>query len=266
MDKDTISLLKDYESSIEKSFKKIDKSILPFIKNDKNKKSLKSSLKQELEKIEKNIDLMKLEIQNLKDQEEKDLWNEKKSTLKSKFQTYSKMDISKISKLNRQKVDHLDPDAKVNHRELTSQQAMDRGDLLVKVDGNIIGRIGRVVNGDIDTIKGTNEELNIQKEKLENVDKDLVEIDYSLNRARNKITSMFKMYSKDKCIICLIVVILIIIVTIIIISACGGDNANNFNVPHDIFSSNNKTTNSARYFSRAFTFMNIISLIFLYLL
>ena len=74
---------------------------------------------------------------------------------------------------------------------------------------------------------------------------------------------MFKMYSSDKCITCLIVVILIIIVTIIIVSACGGDNKNNFNVPHDIFSSNNKTVNSAHYFSNS---INIITLILLYLL
>jgi len=94
----------------------------------------------------------------------------------------------------------------------------------------------------------------------------LKEINYSLERAKNKITDMFKIYSKDKCIICLIVLILIIIVTIIIITACGGDNKNSFNVPHDIFLSNNITTNSAQYFFGSFNFMNLISLILLYLL
>ena len=126
--------------------------------------------------------------------------------------------------------------------------------------------MGRIVNMDKDTMIGVNTALEGQVEILDNVDEDLTEIDFSLNRARKKITGMFKMYSKDKCIIWLIVAILIIIVTIIITSACGGDSKNNFNVPHDIFFSNNKTTNSSHYFFGSFNFMNIISLILLYLL
>ena len=142
---------------------------------------------------------------------------------------------------------------------------MERGDLLIEVDGIIIGRIKRIVKKDSDTMIKTNEELRRQKDVLIDVDKDLKEINYSLERAKNKITDMFKIYSKDKCIICLILAILIIIVTVIVISAYGGDNKNNFNVPHDIFLSNNITTNSTHYFCGSFNFMNLISLILLYL-
>jgi prophage DNA circulation protein len=266
MDKDIAINLKDYQESIEKSFKKIDETITSLISNEKDKKSAMSSLKQELKKIENNVRLMKSEIQNLEDQDKKDLWNKKKFELKSKFETYSKMeDLTNIN-VKSEKVDHLDPNAKVNHEELTAQQEIERGDLIIEVDGTIIGRIKRTVEEDLTAMKEADEKLKGQGGTLEGADRGLIEINYSLERARNKITDMFKMYSKDKCIICLIVVILIIIVTIIIVSAFGGDNKNNFNVPHDVFLSNNITTNSSHYFIGSFYFMNLISLILLYLL
>ena len=266
MDKETISILEDYQNSIEKSFKKIDETIMSLFKNELDKKSAKSSLAQELSYIKNTIDLMKSEIQNLEDQEKRDLWKEKKSQLKSKYDTYSKMENLKNINVKPEKADYRDVDANVNLGELTSQQAMERGDLIIEVDGTIIGRIKRIVEKDLDTMTKTKDEIKRQTDKFEGIDKDLTEINYSLARARNKITDMFKMYSKDKCIICLIVVILIIIVTIIIISAFGGDNKNNFNVPHDVFLSNNITTNSSHYFIGSFYFMNLISLILLYLL
>lgn len=209
---------------------------------------------------------MKSEIYNLEDQEKKDLWNEKRSQLNSKFETYSKMENLKNIKFKPEKADYRDVNANVNLGELTSEQAMERGDLIIEVDGIIIGRIKRIVQKDSDTMIKIKEELERHTVVLVDVDKDLKEINYSLERAKNKITDMFKIYSKDKCIICLIVAILIIIITIIIISACGGDNQNNFNVPHDIFLSNNITTNSTHYFFGSFNFMNLVSLILLFLL
>ena len=265
MDKNTIAVLKDYQSGIDESFKKIDKKISSFSKGDKSqKKSTMSSLKQELANIKANMSMMKAEIQNLEDQEQANIWNETVSKLKSKIKTYTeKINNLENVKVEQEKVDHLDVDANVNLSELNAQQVMDRGDKILDADDAAIKNMAHVVNDDVNQMKNVNVQLNQQQEKLENVDKDLVEMDYSLKRAGKQITSMFKMYSSDKCITCLIVVILIIIVTIIIVSACGGDNKNNFNVPHDIFSSNNKTANSAHYFSNS---INIISLILLYLL
>jgi hypothetical protein len=266
MDKNTIAVLKDYQSGIDDSFKKIDKKISSFSKGDKSqKKSVMSSLKQELAHIKANMGMMKSEISNLEDQEQANIWNETVSKLKSKIKIYTeKINNLESIKVEQEKVkDHLDVDANVNLSELNAQQVMDRGDKVLDADDAAIKNMAHVVNDDVNQMKNVNVQLNQQQEKLENVDKDLVEMDYSLKRAGKQITSMFKMYSSDKCITCLIVVILIIIVTIIIVSACGGDNKNNFNVPHDIFSSNNKTANSAHYFSNS---INIITLILLYLL
>ena len=104
--------------------------------------------------------------------------------------------------------------------------------------------MAKIVNNDVDQMKNVNVELNAQQEKLENVDSDLKEMDYSLKRAGKQITNMFKLYAKDKCILGLIIIIVIIIVVIIIVSICGGDNEKNFNVPHDIFGTNNNNTSS----------------------
>ena len=225
MDKNTIAVLKDYQSGIDSSFQKIDKKINTFSKGDKSqKKSTLSSLKQELANVKANMGMMKAEIQNLEDQDQVNIWNETVSKLKSKIKTYTeKINNLENVKVEEEKVDHLDVDAKVNLSELNAQQVMDRGDKILNADDAAIKNMAHVVNNDVDQMKNVNIQLNQQHEKLDNVDKDLVEMDYSLKRAGKQITSMFKMYSSDKCITCLIVVILIIIVTIIIVSACGGE-------------------------------------------
>jgi len=155
MDVNTISVLKDYHELIEKSFKKIYKLIISLFKNEKDKKSTKSSLEQELSNIKATIDLMESEIYNLKDQEKKDLWNEKRSQLKSKFEAYSKMENLKNIKIKPEKADYRDVNANVNHGELTSEQTMERGDLIIEVDGIIIARIKRIVQEDSDTMEKT---------------------------------------------------------------------------------------------------------------
>ena len=268
MDKNTIAVLQDYQSSIESSFKKIDKKISSYNKGDKNqKKSTMSSLKQELANIKANMGMMKAEIPNLQDQGNSNMWEETISKLKSKVKTYTEKvkDLESV-KEEPENVDHLDVDAKVDLNELNAQQVMDRGDKILDADDAAIKNMANVVHGDVEQMKNVNVQLNNQQEKLDNVDSDLKEMDYSLKRAGKQITSMFKMYSSDKCITCLIVVILVIIVTIIIVSACGGDNKNNFNVPHDIFSTNNKTTNSGNSLFYSFNSLTIIALLFLLLL
>ena len=272
MDKNTIAVLQDYKSSIEESFKKIDKKLSIYNKGEKSqKKSAMSSLKQELANIKANMGMMKAELPNLQEQGNTNIWEENVSKLKTKVKSYTEK-IKNLDTIKNEEesnnVDYLDPEAKVDYNELNAQQVIDRGDKILDADDNAIKNMAKVVNEDVDHMKNVNVELNRQQEKLENVDSDLKEMDYSLKRAGKQITSMFKMYSSDKCITCMIVVILIIIVTIIIVSAVGGDNKNNFNVPHDIFNTNNNNTlNSAHYLKNTnITFVIIIFSIFLYLL
>ena len=55
-----------------------------------------------------------------------------------------------------------------------------------------------MVHGDIETMKGVNNELNRHNEVLENVNDDLNEIDFSLKRAGKQIKTMLKMNAIDK--------------------------------------------------------------------
>ena len=279
-----IDSLKDLQNSIEKSFEEIDKKIKAYNKGDKKQKNLtKKYILKELELIKKNNNQIKLDSESISRESIKEEWEKIHNKYKSKIKEYKK----KINDLEsaqansgegqEQEDDYKDPDAKVNLDELNVEQAMKRGDEILNADENALNNMGKVVHEDVDIMKDANKELERQKEQLDVADTDLKEMEFSIERARKKITNMFKLYASDKCITCLIVVILIIIITIIIVSACGGDNKNNFNVPHDIFGSNengknntntnsNSTTNDSIYLIKSFNLMNVIAFITLYLI
>ena len=246
MDKNTIAVLQDYQTSIENSFAKIDKKLKSASKKDISKKRPAiNSIKQEFANIKSNISLMKTELENLTTDSNITSWQETISQLKKQFNSYkSKLtEIENAAKNYEGNPDHLDVDANVDLNKLNAQQVMDRGDKILDADDQAIDNMGKIVGQDVEIMKGVNVELYNQNEQLDNIDDDLSEIDYSLKRAKKQITTMFKMYATDKCIMCMIVAILLVIVTIIIVSALGGDPQNHFNVPHDIFNTNNSTTN-----------------------
>ena len=138
---------------------------------------------------------------------------------------------------------------------------MDRGDILIKEDDKAINNMTENLNNGIGIMKKVNVKLHEQEEQLDNVNNDLKEMNYSLERARSQITSMFKMYSRDKCITGLIIVILIIIVVIVIVAACGGDNEKNFNVPHDIFNKNTTSSSAGELiYSKKFGINNLVGI------
>jgi len=274
MDNSAIATLEDIQKAIEESLEEIENKINSYRNEDKKGKNLiKKEVQKELENIKKKGQNMLNEINDLRDEENKEKWEKIFSNLKKRIKEY-KEKINNIDTLqisNEEKKDeYLDPDAKVSVNELNVEQAMKRGDNILEDDGKRITNMNKIVNKDVDTMKGVNIALNDQKIKLEGVDNDLKEIDFSIDRARKKITDMFKIYASDKCVICLIVVILIIIVTIILVSAFGGDNKNNFNVPHDIFDTNkkntNSTTNSEQSLISSFNLMRVIILYILFFL
>ena len=162
------------------------------------------------------------------------------------------------------------PDKKVylNLNELNIEQAFKRGDKILDVDHNAIQNMNKMVNGDINIMKSINSELNRQGEKLGAADNDLKEMEFSIGRARKKITSIIKMYASDKCTTSLVVSILLIIVIIIIVAVCGGINKKNFNIPHDIFGTNDKntTTSSSHFLTKSFNLICFFEFLVLYLL
>ena len=242
MDKNILSILEDDKELLDKLFKRLDKKLKSADLSQVN------SLKDELKNIEKSIDKMKQDANDLKSEENINKWKDIISKIKSKIKEYDKkIDKIKNSKQSSSQIpvdEHLNPDAKADLNKLNAQPVINRGDAILDADDNAIDNMAKIVNNDVDQMKNVNVELNAQQEKLENVDSDLKEMDYSLKRAGKQITNMFKLYAKDKCILGLIIIIVIIIVVIIIVSICGGDNEKNFNVPHDIFGTNNNNTSS----------------------
>ena len=244
MDKNIISILEDDKELLDKLFKRLDKKLKSADFSQVN------SLKDELKNIEKSIDKMKQDANDLKSEENINKWKDIISKIKSKIKEYDKkIDKIKNSKQSSSQIpvdEHLNPDAKVDLNKLNVQQVMNRGDAILNADENAIDNMAKIVNNADDQMKNVNGELYAQQEKLDIVDNDIKEINFSLDRAKKQITNMFKLYAKDKCIVGMIFIIVIIIVVIIIVSACGGDNKKNFNVPHDIFgTSNNTAANSA---------------------
>ena len=239
MNTNAIALLRAYQKNIEDSFNKIDK-ILEIYKNNEKKSSM-SSLKQDLANIKTNIALMNEILVNLR--VSKSLWTKLISQLKSKFELY-KQNIIKLeqnkncTKVSSEFIKRIN--AKVEYFELKNvQQVIKRGEKLLNEDDKTIKNMANVVHQGVNHMKDINIELNNQQEKLENVESDIKDIDYSLKRAGKQITNIFKMYFSDKCITCMIIAIIIIIITIIILYCFGDDKNNHFNIPYDIFNSNN---------------------------
>ncbi len=137
---------------------------------------------------------MKLEQSNMKDENNREIWEAIISKYKSNFKEYKK----KIKNLEENDVeeqnsgDYLDPYANINLNQLNVKQALERGDAILKEDEKIISRMVKIVKDDVEKIKEANVNINSQKEKLDIVDDDLKEIDLSLDRSKKKIKSIYK--------------------------------------------------------------------------
>ena len=219
MDNNSIAILQDYQSSIESSFRKMDRTSQSFDVSDTSQKNLIiNSIKNELATVKINMGLMKMELSNMKEEGNISKWKQIISELQSSYDSHK----AEMNKLNNKKNNIMnDPtniDTKVDMTKMSSQQVMDRGTNILNADRDAINRMKKVVNSDLDTMKDLNVELLSQEERLENADHDLKEIDYSLKRAGKQIKTMARMYATDKLILCLIVFILLAIIAIVIIS------------------------------------------------
>jgi SNARE protein len=125
--------------------------------------------------------------------------------------------------------------------EMTSLEVMQAGDNMLKEDAVKVNNIGKEARKQLDIGREINKDLEEQKNKLDNIDNDLKEIDYSLKRASKQLGVMLRMYATDKIILIMIVLIVLAIIGIIVASAVGADPEGKFNVPHDIFKVQNKT-------------------------
>ncbi len=219
MDNNSIAMLQDYQSSIDASFKKIDRLFNESEGAEQSQINLASNnINSELKTIKYNIGLIKFEIANLKEESNINKWNEIASQISAKNDSYKvRLDQLKNGGQNNNINDPLNIDAKVDLSKMTSQQVMDRGDQILKSDKDALNRMKKIVYQDLDTMKEVNKELLSQHEKLENAEGDLKEIDNSVNRAGKQIKQMAKMYATDKLIMCMIFCILLVVIAIVVV-------------------------------------------------
>jgi hypothetical protein len=235
MDSNSIAILEDYKSAIDTSFMKMEKSAKNFDESDQSQQNIiLNTLNTDLNSCKTNVGLMKMEVSNLKEEGNINKWQDIISQLQVNHENYSKQILQMKNKRNKVVDDPLSIDVRADLSKMTSQQVMDRGDNILRADREAIDRMKKVVNQDLDTMKEVNKELLNQGEKIDNAQKELKEIDYSLNRAGEQIKTMAKMYATDKLIMCMILCILLVIIAIIIVSFFfdGDDDSNS---QHDSF-------------------------------
>ena len=263
VDSFTINNLKDKSVEINKRFSKLEEK---FKKSDDI-----TSIKKILDEIEIRIDTMESDKNSLNDENKKDLWKKNISKIKSKYELYKKK-YENMEAFEKEEKDN-DPE-NIDDNNLTIEGAMKRGNQILDKDDKILGELVDIITTDNKTLMVIKNDLTEQQKKLELIDPELKEINFSLKRAKKKVTEMSRQLSKDKFIICLIVLIVIIIITIIIASACGKNKDNNkSNLPLDIFSTNtNKNNNnlnnksSSGYLSTSSYIINIFILLSFYFL
>lgn len=239
-DNNSIATLKDYQSSIEASFRKIDKKLDDFDGIESSSQLVYiSSMNSEISNVKNNISLMRMEISNLEEEKNQNEWQGIISDIQKRNSEYKDKVVQKEKSKKNSGAggsDFDDIDAKIDHSKMTTQQAFDRGDKILSADRAAISRMKNMVSGDLQTMKDVNAELDRQGAALENADKDLTEIDYSLKRAGEQMKSMLKMYATDKFIMCMIFVIALVIVAVVIVSFIkGGDDDGDDSGPLDIF-------------------------------
>ena len=238
MDNNSIAVLQDYQTSIDGSFKKMERLFNEAEGADLSQQNLAAnSINSELNTVKTNIGLIRFEIANLKEESNTKKWNEIVNQINTKHDSFKARLVQlKNSQINNiVNEDPLDADAKIDVSKLTSQQAMDRGDNILKADRDAIARMKKVVYNDLDKMKDINKELLSQNEKLENAENDLKEIDYSVNRAGKQIKTMAKMYATDKFILCMIACILLVVIVIVIVALVLPSSEEESNGKQDTF-------------------------------
>lgn len=240
-----IATLKDNKTKIEGILEKIKKNIQKFDQLEPSDQTRSAnSIYSDFKYIDVILNEMKAEVRLVKNEQTEKAFKDHIATLKQEAKKLNEEFTDKQNKqrdLNAIVLDDIQMKEKKNH-EMNILELERKGDNILKDDAEAIDRIDKKVLNQLDIAKEIKKDLKSQNEKLDNTQKNLKEMDYSLARANKQLVAMFKMYATDKLIMCVIVVIVLIIIAIIIVAAVGGDKQNKFNVPHDIFGSSNTTT------------------------
>lgn len=247
-----IAILKDNKKQIEGLLKKIRNNKEKYLVAElSEKKRLKDQFNFDFRSIKEVLSTMDMEISGLKSEdaeveyrgvisrikvEVKELMEDIK-TIDQKEEKNRKVNIDEIELVEK-------PDKPVEEMKII--EVFDKGDHILDEGDKAILRMNKKIDETKEVSSAIKQNLIKQREQLIATQKNLKEMDYSLDRAGKTLKNMLKSYATDKLILIMIVIIALVIVAIIIVGAVGGDKNNNFNVPHDIFGSGNKTATSSK--------------------
>lgn len=250
-----ISILKDNKRQIENLIRKIKANKEKYQTAElSEKRRLKDTFNFDFRSIKEIMNTMDMEIASLKSEEAeleyRDILSKFKLEVKDLMEDIKRMEqIDQQSNNRNANLEEIELREKPVE-ELKIQEAFDRGDKILDEGDKAIARMNKKIYETKDVSSAIKQNLIKQRDQLINTQKNLKEMDYSLDRATKTLKNMFKTYATDKLILGILVIIAIAIVAIIIVAAVGGDSSGNFNVPHDIFSSStsskNSTTSSTR--------------------
>ena len=198
MDNNFISALKDTESSFTKKISLIEKYINEFsLSNSTNQQKLLSKIKLEFDSMKTDLKLMKTDIMNLVQEENRSSWQEKYCSFKSQKEQIE----NKISKLKigtndssnlKDEEDYMNLNKKVDLNKLSCEQVMKRGDKILEEDDKSLQNMIKTLNKGRDMMKETNKQLYKQMEDMDRINQELNEMDGSLNRTKKTISYMNK--------------------------------------------------------------------------
>ena len=198
MDNNFISALKDTESSFTKKISLIEKYINEFsLSNSTNQQKLLSKIKLEFDSMKTDLKLMKTDIMNLVQEENRSSWQEKYCSFKSQKEQIE----NKISKLKigtndssnfKDEEDYMNLNKKVDLNKLSCEQVMKRGDKILEEDDKSLQNMIKTLNKGRDMMKETNKQLYKLMEDTDRINQELNEMDGSLNRTKKTISYMNK--------------------------------------------------------------------------
>ncbi len=198
MDNNFISALKDTESSFTKKISLTEKYINEFsLSNSTNQQKLLSKIKLEFDSMKTDLKLMKTDIMNLVQEENRSSWQEKYCSFKSQKEQIE----NKISKLKigtndssnfKDEEDYMNLNKKVDLNKLSCEQVMKRGDKILEEDDKSLQNMIKTLNKGRDMMKETNKQLYKQMEDMDRINQELNEMDGSLNRTKKTISYMNK--------------------------------------------------------------------------
>lgn len=235
-----IAVLKDNKRQIESLLRRIQLNKDKYNSAELSEKlKIKDNFKMDFRSIKEIMSAMEMEIGSLKSEDAEVEYKAVLGAFKSKTKTLHE----EIEALDRQQQqiqmkEIIIEDSQFNG--LKVQEAFDKGDKIIEEGDRAIERMTKKIAESKDVAGITKQALIKQRQQLMDTQKNLKEMDYSLERTQKVLKKMAKRYATDKCIMVMIVLIALSIIAIIIVGAVGGDKDRKFNVPHDIFLSSKK--------------------------